>query len=160
MSDLEQLAAQLGEVLKSKGLKLATAESCTGGWVSQVITSVPNCSQWFERGFITYSDEAKQEMLGVKAETLQTYGAVSEETAREMAEGALCNSHAQVSMAVTGIAGPSGGSKQKPVGLVWFAWAEEGQPTVAKCQQFSGDRERIRCQAVACLIKGGTKIKI
>jgi len=120
---LTTLATLVGARLKAKGLKLATAESCTGGWVAQAVTSVSGSSEWFDRGFVTYSNQAKCEMLGVRPETLAAHGAVSEPTAREMAAGALEHSVAGVSVAVTGVAGPTGGSPQKPVGMVCFAWA-------------------------------------
>lgn len=141
------LATQLGQALKSKGLYLATAESCTGGEVAQVITSVAGSSNWFDRGFVTYSNQAKMEMLAVKAATLNSQGAVSEATAREMAEGALQQSRSDASLAVTGIAGPDGGTVDKPVGLVCFAWAGKHFPTLSRSQIFSGDRNDIRNQA-------------
>jgi nicotinamide-nucleotide amidase len=143
-----QLATEIGEALKQRKLKLVTAESCTGGFVAQVITSVAGSSEWFERGFITYSNEAKIEMLRVSSQTLQFHGAVSEEVAQEMAQGALKNSHAQVSVSVTGIAGPSGGTPQKPVGTCCFAWSGLELKTQAKSKIFSGDRATIRLQAV------------
>src|SRR5437763_16172085 len=113
-TELTALAADLGRALESQRLMLATAESCTGGWVGRAVTAVSGSSAWYERGFVTYSEDAKSEMLGVAEETLKRYGAVSEPTAREMAEGALRNSHAQVALAITGVAGPNGGSAQKP----------------------------------------------
>jgi len=129
---------------------LACAESCTGGWVAEVVTATAGSSAWFERGFITYSNISKQEMLWVKAETLASYGAVSEETAREMATGALIHSRAQVALAITGIAGPDGGTPEKPVGTVCFAWAREGENALPKSEtrHFTGDREAVRRQAV------------
>lgn len=133
---------------------LATAESCTGGWLGKKITDVDGASHWFERGFITYSNQAKQELLGVSHETLERFGAVSEQTAREMAEGALSNSPAQVSVAITGIAGPEGGNDEKPVGTVWLAWSPQGSPTRCELMQFSGDREAIRHQAVVAALQG------
>src|SRR6266481_3513672 len=122
-AELTALAAEIGQALERSGLMLVTAESCTGGWVGRVVTSVGGSSVWFERGFVTYSEIAKQEMLGVSPEILKQHGAVSEPTARAMAEGALRHSHAQVALAVTGVAGPTGGSANKPIGTVWFAWA-------------------------------------
>lgn len=151
---LEALVKQLGAILKRRRQCLATAESCTGGWVAKEITSVPGCSHWFERGFVTYTNRAKQEMLGVRAETLERFGAVSEETVREMAEGALRNSHAQVSVAISGIAGPGGGSAEKPVGTVWLAWAGDAFATVTRHRLYSGDREAVRRQAVADALEG------
>lgn len=143
-----ELAKKVGQKLLEQKLLLVTAESCTGGWVAEAITSVPGSSEWFERGFVTYTNIAKQEMLGVKASTLEKFGAVSEETAREMAEGALKHSHADIALSVTGIAGPDGGSKEKPVGTVWFGWAGKNFDTIAKLKHFNGDREAIRSQAV------------
>jgi nicotinamide-nucleotide amidase len=133
---------------------IVTAESCTGGWVSQVITQISGSSQWFERGFVTYTNLAKQEMLGVNAHTLEQFGAVSEQTAKEMAEGALNHSHAQISLAITGVAGPSGGTVEKPVGLVCFAWAGTQVATRSEIQYFSGDRETVRRQAVEHALNG------
>jgi len=141
------LVFQIGEILKQKKLILATAESCTGGQVAQMVTAVPGSSEWFERGFVTYSNQSKIEMLGVAPVTLTQYGAVSAEVVREMAEGALRYSHAQVSLAITGIAGPGGGSPQKPVGTVWFAWARIGHITQVQSQIFKGDRVAVRDQA-------------
>jgi nicotinamide-nucleotide amidase len=132
---------------------LVTAESCTGGWVAQAITSVAGSSEWFERGFVTYSDDSKQELLGVRNETLARHGAVSEETAREMAQGALARSKGTVALAVTGVAGPGGGSATKPVGMVCFAWA--GKHTVqSETRRFSGDRESVRKQSVIRALEG------
>ncbi len=144
MNQFLMLAQQIGRLLKTKHLTLVTAESCTGGEVAQVITSVAGSSDWFERGFVTYSNDSKVEMLGVQPITLATFGAVSEQIARGMAEGALRASRASVSLAVTGIAGPDGGTSDKPVGTVWFAWAGEKFPTEAECKHLSGDRLAIR----------------
>jgi len=152
--DLETLAAQLGESLRERGLMLTTAESCTGGWVAQAITAVSGSSQWFERGFVTYSNLAKVETLGVHPATLEQHGAVSEPTVREMAQGALAHSHAQLAVAVSGIAGPGGGSLEKPVGTVCLAWAGNGLETRAHCRQFMGNREAVRRQAVAAVLQG------
>ena len=129
---LHELAAQVGEALKAQGLMLATAESCTGGWVAQAVTAVPGSSHWFERGFVTYTYISKREMLGVSQETLGAHGAVSEQAVREMVVGALANSHAQVAVALSGTAGPGGGTPQKPVGTVCFAWSvKNGEPKCA-----------------------------
>jgi nicotinamide-nucleotide amidase len=147
------LARQVGEALKLCGMTLVTAESCTGGGIAQEVTCIPGCSAWFERGFVTYSNAAKEEMLGVSPETLEEDGAVSETTVREMAEGALQYSRAQVAVAVSGIAGPGGGTEQKPVGTVWFAWACKGEVRAA-CHQFSGDREAIRVKSVHAALQG------
>ncbi len=132
---------------------LVTAESCTGGWVAQAVTSVAGSSDWFERGFVTYSNAAKQELLGVKARTLRKHGAVSEETAREMARGALRRSKGGFAVSVTGVAGPSGGSKAKPVGMVCFAWTYQDK-TKTETRRFSGDRESVRRKSVIRALQG------
>ncbi|KFI23296.1 nicotinamide-nucleotide amidase [Nitrosococcus oceani] len=151
---LKLFSQQLGEVLQKHHLKVVTAESCTGGWVATAITDIKGSSHWFERGFVTYSNEAKQEMLGVSSETLACLGAVSEATVKEMAKGALLHSRAGISVAVSGIAGPTGGSPGKPVGTVWFAWALKagGEWTAREC--FSGDREAIRKKSVERALQG------
>jgi nicotinamide-nucleotide amidase len=137
---------------------LVTAESCTGGWVGQAVTAVPGSSAWYERGYITYSNTAKCEMLGVQQAILDQYGAVSPQTAQEMAIGALNRSHAQISVSITGIAGPDGGTAEKPVGIVCFAWAtQEGLVQQETCH-FTGDREAIRRQAVATALQGILRI--
>jgi nicotinamide-nucleotide amidase len=151
---LATLAALVGARLKAKGLVFATAESCTGGWVAQAITSVSGSSDWFDRGFVTYSNDAKREMLGVREETLARHGAVSEETAREMAAGALTASRAQVALAITGVAGPTGGTPQKPVGMVCFAWALPGGRVESATKHFDGDRESVRRQSVVFALQG------
>lgn len=151
---LTTLATLVGARLKAQGLMLATAESCTGGWVAQAVTAVAGSSDWFERGFVTYSNAAKQEMLGVSAGTLATHGAVSEQTAREMAAGARDHSRAQVAVAITGIAGPGGGSPDKPVGMVCFAWAMENKEAQAQTRHFEGDRESVRRQSVIAALQG------
>ena len=145
---MNDLARKLGERLKAKGALLVTAESCTGGWVSQAVTAIAGSSDWFERGFVTYSNAAKEEMLGVRPATIAQHGAVSEETAREMALGALKHSRGTIALAITGIAGPSGGSGTKPVGTVCFAWARKGHDASAETRRFSGDREAVRRQSV------------
>jgi len=151
---LFDLAARVGEALQAQGLMLAAAESCTGGWIAQALTAVPGSSNWFERGFVTYTYVSKREMLGVSQDTLGTHGAVSEETVREMVTGALANSHAQVAVAVSGIAGPAGGMPEKPVGTVCFAWSvKNGEPKSAT-QQFSGDREAVRRASVQFALEG------
>lgn len=152
--DLEGLARDLGELLKQRGMMLATAESCTGGWVGQVLTSVPGSSHWFDRGFITYTNQAKRDMLGVTTDVLARHGAVSAQTARAMVEGALANSRAQAALAITGIAGPGGGSGEKPVGTVWLAWAASGREPVVVVEHFDGGRREIRRQAVARALRG------
>ncbi|OGA96639.1 MAG: damage-inducible protein CinA [Betaproteobacteria bacterium RIFCSPLOWO2_12_FULL_66_14] len=155
---LETLAARSGQCLKERGMRLATAESCTGGWVSMAVTAVPGSSDWFERGFVSYSNDAKREMLGVRGETLIAQGAVSEAVAREMAEGALRQSRADVSIAVTGIAGPAGGTPSKPVGTVCIAWAGPASLTRSGTYRFDGDREAVRAQSVATALQGLVKL--
>jgi nicotinamide-nucleotide amidase len=145
---LKSLINEVSNQLTARGWKLATAESCTGGGVAYQLTELPGSSAWFERGFVTYSNLAKVEMLGVKQSLLDTLGAVSEPVARAMAEGALSNSQAQVSIAITGIAGPDGGSKDKPVGTVWFSWASIDAETQSAVQLFSGDRSEVRSQSI------------
>ena len=147
------LAAKVGKRLKAAGAKLVTAESCTGGWVAQAVTAISGSSAWFERGFVTYSNEAKQEMLGVSKATLKKYGAVSEETAREMATGALKKSRARIALAVTGVAGPTGGSDAKPVGTVCFSWAR-GKARRSETRRFKGGRESVRRQSVLRALQG------
>lgn len=146
---LYRLAETVGLALQQRGMMLATAESCTGGWVGEAVTAVPGSSAWFERGFITYTNPSKQDMLDVAAATLAAYGAVSEPTVREMAAGALKHSRAQVALAISGVAGPGGGTADKPVGTVWFAWAFESGASASEKHVFSGDRRAIRQQAVA-----------
>ena len=148
------LARRLGARLRKHGLKLATAESCTGGWIAQAVTSVAGSSEWFERGFVTYSNAAKKELLGVRASTLARHGAVSEETAREMAAGALRRSRAQLAVAVTGVAGPGGGTRNKPVGTVCFAWARRRRRSRSAVRRFAGGRDSVRRQSVAAALKG------
>ncbi len=152
-AELEALAVELGEALQRRGWMLATAESCTGGWAAQALTAVAGSSAWFERGFVTYSNAAKQEMLGVRADTLARFGAVSEETARDMAMGALVHSRARAAFAITGIAGPSGGSPEKPVGTVCFAWARAGGEAVVERRCFQGSRQQVRAQSVALALR-------
>lgn len=150
---MEALAKKVGERLKAARARLVTAESCTGGWAAQVVTSVAGSSGWFERGFVTYSNDAKREVLGVHEKTLTTHGAVSEETAREMAQGALSRGKGDIALAVTGVAGPGGGSPGKPVGMVCFAWASAGSIR-SETRQFSGDRESVRRQSVVRALEG------
>ncbi|MBI1965507.1 MAG: CinA family protein [Betaproteobacteria bacterium] len=151
---LYRLAEEVGTALKSRKLMLATAESCTGGWISEAVTMVPGSSEWFERGFVSYTYVSKREMLGVKEKTLEQHGAVSEEVVREMASGALARSHAQVAVAVSGVAGPTGGTPDKPVGTVCFAWCAKGGTPRSDTQHYSGDREAVRKQSVAHALKG------
>lgn len=152
------LAGTLGTTLKQKGLVLALSESCTGGWAAQAVTAIPGSSSWFDRGFVTYSNAAKVEMLGVSGNTLASYGAVSEETAREMVLGALKNSKAHIAASITGIAGPDGGSTEKPVGMVCFAWAGVDLPIITSVEYFSGNRQQIREQAVVAALQGLLKL--
>ena len=154
MSDQQTLAETLGNLLRERRLMLTLAESCTGGGVAEAVTAVAGSSEWFDCGFVTYSNISKVEMLGVRPETLELHGAVSEATVKEMVEGALRRSHAQVALAVSGIAGPGGGSPIKPVGTVWLAWGGVKWPTRAIQAHFDGDREAIRQQAVAVALRG------
>ena len=149
-AEFEPLVLVLAQALRARGLKLATAESCTGGLIAAACTAVAGSSEWFERGFVTYSNEAKTGSLGVDAQLIAAHGAVSREVALAMADGALAqaNSRAQVAVAVTGIAGPGGGSSDKPVGTVWLATAREGELTLAELLQLHGDRTAIREQTV------------
>lgn len=148
LSSIHALAEALGDQLKLRAWSLAVAESCTGGHLCGAITDIPGSSTWFDRGFVTYSNNAKEMMLNVPRATLLTYGAVSEESAIAMANGALLVSNANISVAITGIAGPTGGSLEKPIGTVWIASACENQSTQAKHYLFAGTRETIRKQAV------------
>lgn len=152
--DLNVLSETVGDALHERGLMLVTAESCTGGGVAQRITAIAGSSEWFERGFVTYTNIAKEEMLGVTHKTLTQHGAVSEQTVREMVAGALARSHGQVALAVSGIAGPGGGSLDKPVGMVWFAWGGVVYPMASRCVNFSGNRAEVRTQAVAVALLG------
>lgn len=153
-SALRQLASEVGQALADRQWRIACAESCTGGWVAKTLTDVVGSSAWFERGFVTYTNIAKQEMLGVDASVIDRHGAVSELTVREMARGALQHSHAHICLAITGIAGPGGGSEVKPVGLVWFAWAIRDEDVHSEQHIFQGDREAVRRQAVATALQG------
>jgi nicotinamide-nucleotide amidase len=153
-AELYQLAEAVGQSLARHGQMLASAESCTGGWVGMVITAVPGSSAWFERGFITYTNQAKQDMLGVQNATLATHGAVSEATVLEMARGALTHSPADISLAISGIAGPGGGTPKKPVGTVCIAWAQRDGTQLATTCRLAGDREEIRARAVAAALRG------
>jgi nicotinamide-nucleotide amidase len=139
--------ALVADLMLKNQWKLATAESCTGGLIAAACTDLAGSSAWFERGFVTYSNEAKTEMLGVDAALIAQHGAVSEEVVRAMALGALAHSHAQVAVAVTGVAGPSGGSTEKPVGTVWMAWALPGQLVSEACH-FEGNRATVRAASV------------
>ena len=147
-SRLKADLAHISQTLPARGWMLASAESCTGGLIAAACTDLAGSSQWFERGFVSYSNAAKTELLGVPAELIEQHGAVSEPVARAMAEGAVARSQAQVGVAVTGVAGPSGGSAAKPVGIVWLAWHVDGR-THSELQHFDGDRAAVRAATVA-----------
>ena len=149
-----RLAIDVGRALAERKWMLVTAESCTGGLVAGAITDVAGSSDWLDRGFVTYSNEAKVELLGVSPETLARSGAVSEATVREMAAGALARTRADIAVAVTGVAGPTGGTPEKPVGLVWFAWAVRGGPVEAESRRFDGDRAAVRDASVGVALRG------
>ncbi len=152
--ELDQLAARLGERLRAARDSVVTAESCTGGWIAKAMTGVAGSSDWFDSGMVAYSYEAKQALLGVRPQTLESQGAVSRETVIEMVSGALVHSGASVSVAVTGIAGPGGGSDDKPVGTVWIGWKRRGGYTRAELFHFDGDRDAVRRQTVAAALRG------
>lgn len=153
-SELEALAERLGVALAERGLLIATAESCTGGLVGAAITAIAGSSGWFERGFVTYSNQAKTDLLDVPAEVLRLNGAVSEATAAAMVAGALAHSSAQVALAITGIAGPGGGLPGKPVGTVCFGWQCAGQAPAVQTLCFAGDRAAVRAQAAQHALAG------
>ncbi|AHB04350.1 MULTISPECIES: CinA family protein [Pandoraea] len=150
---LAQLSVRVGNRLRDERLMLVTAESCTGGLVAAAITDISGSSHWFERGFVTYSNQAKTEMIGVPAELIDKHGAVSEPVARAMAEGALLNSRAQISLSITGVAGPGGGTADKPVGMVCFGWSDR-VTTVVETKHFKGDRTQVRSQAAQHALRG------
>ncbi|MGH8031184.1 MAG: CinA family protein [Luteimonas sp.] len=151
---LRELAETLGTALRASRDHLVTAESCTGGWIAKTVTDIPGASDWFDCGMAAYSYEAKQALLGVRPETLETFGAVSRETVVEMVAGALVNSGASIAVAVTGIAGPGGGSDGKPVGTVWVGWKRRGGYARAEVFHFDGDRDAVRRQTVAVALQG------
>lgn len=151
---LQALAQRTGHLLRDTHHRLVTAESCTGGWIAKAVTDIAGCSDWFDCGMAAYSYEAKQALLGVNPHTLETHGAVSRETVIEMVSGALVNSGASVAVAVTGIAGPGGGSDDKPVGTVWIGWKRRGGYASARLFQFDGDRDAVRRQTVAAALRG------
>lgn len=153
-NELFVLAERLGQGLIAKGHKISTAESCTGGWLAQAITEVPGSSRWFDRGFITYSNHSKEQMLGVNPETLLKHGAVSAETVQQMVEGALAKSEADWAIAVTGIAGPEGGSQAKPVGTVYVAWQQKNETPIIEKLQLTGSRHQIRMATVSKSLEG------
>jgi len=154
MRTLDELAGRVGGLLLERTRMLVTAESCTGGWLAKCLTDIAGSSAWFERGFVTYSNRAKQDMLGVAAATLENSGAVSEATVGEMVRGALAHSAADVAVAISGIAGPAGGSPDKPVGTVCFAWLVAGGQPRVETRRFDGDREAVRRQAVVRALEG------
>ncbi len=151
---LARRVAELAELLAAKGLKLSTAESCTGGWLAKCLTDRPGSSAWFEFGFVTYGNNAKHDLLGVRADTLRDHGAVSQQVAEQMAIGARRVSGADLAVAITGIAGPTGGSPDKPVGTVWLAWAGPADQLGAEKRELPGDRIAVRSQAVAEALDG------
>lgn len=153
-ADLRRLAETLGTTLRASRDRLVTAESCTGGWIAKTVTDISGSSDWFDCGMVAYGYEAKQALLGVRPQTLETFGAVSRETVVEMVAGALVNSGASIGVAVTGIAGPGGGSEGKPVGTVWVGWKRRGGYARAEMFVFQGDREAVRRQTVAAALQG------
>lgn len=151
---LHELAERLGASLLAAGRRLATAESCTGGGVAHRVTDIAGSSEWFDRGFVTYTNAAKQEMLGVSEDTLAEFGAVSAATVEAMVAGALRYSDGNIAVAVSGIAGPGGGTADKPVGTVWFAWARKGEAPVVRCVNFEGDRAAVRDGSIRVALEG------
>jgi len=146
--ELRDLAGQLGECLLARGMKLASAESCTGGWLAKIITDIPGSSAWFTGSVVSYSNEAKQSLLGVNADTLAEFGAVSGETVLEMSDGLFSRTDADVAVSISGIAGPDGGSVDKPVGLVWLSWGKRDKSVFANPFNFDGNREDVRKQSI------------
>ena len=151
---MKTLLTQLADALRQRQNRLATAESCTGGWIAKVCTDLPGSSDWFDLGIVSYSNKAKQNLLHVKAGTLQQHGAVSEAVVLEMVQGVLLQSDANVALSVSGIAGPGGGSEDKPVGTVWFGWCLRGEAPLSQVQHFDGDRDQVRRQAVEFALRG------
>lgn len=156
-TELAALATRVATAMQQHKLMLSAAESCTGGWIAKTLTDLSGSSVWFEAGVVSYSNEAKVSLLGVRRETLEHTGAVSEETALEMASGALIRLNAGVAVAVTGIAGPTGGTPEKPVGTVWIGWQRRGGAASAQLFHFAGDREAVRRQTVAAALEGVLK---
>ena len=148
------LVDRISAALRAKAARISVAESCTGGWIAKTLTDVPGSSAWFEYGFVCYGNNAKQDMLNVPAEVLERHGAVSRETAEALVAGALAVSGADAALAVTGIAGPDGGTVEKPVGTVWFAWGWRGQPAVSRVQHFNGDRDQVRHSSLIEALNG------
>ena len=157
MNVYQVLVERLASELSKRNARIATAESCTGGWIAKVLTDMPGSSAWFEYGFVSYGNSAKTTMLGVNPTLIEKYGAVSAEVAEAMVAGALAASGAQLALAVTGIAGPEGGTPDKPLGTVWFAFAGAGRGVVSACQQFEGDRDTVRRQTVSTALTGVLK---
>jgi nicotinamide-nucleotide amidase len=153
-AQISDFVRRIAAALAAKSARIAVAESCTGGWIAKSLTDLPGSSAWFGYGVVTYSDEAKRTWLGVSPETLAAQGAVSEDVAEQMATGVRLASAAEIAVAVTGIAGPDGGTKEKPVGTVCFAWAGPGVQLLSKTRRFSGDREAIRRQSVVAALEG------
>lgn len=148
-ASVAELVKQLGECLKARQLKLATAESCTGGWIAKLITDLPGSSDWFEGAVVCYSNAAKTSLLGVPESTLNEFGAVSGDTVLTMTDGLFENTGADIALSVSGIAGPGGGSDDKPVGTVWLCWGKRGKSSIANEFHFEGDREAVRLQSIA-----------
>ena len=157
-AEINDLAVEVGNLLLDNDLKVATVESCTGGWIAQTITNISGSSAWFDRGFVTYSNEAKQELVGVNSDTLIAHGAVSRQVAMEMALGGVKHSQANIAVSVTGIAGPDGGTPGKPVGTVWIGWASQHKTVKAEHFQFEGDRYEVRLASVEQALKGLVRI--
>ena len=157
-AEINDLAVEVGNLLLDNNLKVATVESCTGGWIAQTITNISGSSAWFDRGFVTYSNEAKQELVGVNSDTLIAHGAVSRQVAMEMALGGVKHSQANIAVSVTGIAGPDGGTPGKPVGTVWIGWANQHKTSTAEHFQFEGDRYEVRLASVEQALKGLVRI--
>jgi nicotinamide-nucleotide amidase len=153
-TELTALAIRIAAAIQQRALMLSAAESCTGGWIAKILTDLSGSSAWFEAGVVSYSNDAKISLLGVRRETLDRTGAVSEETALEMASGALTRLNTDIAVAVTGIAGPTGGTPEKPVGTVWIGWQRRGDAARASLFHFTGDREAIRRQTVAAALEG------
>lgn len=153
-SKLLSLTNQIANILVTKRWHLASAESCTGGWLAKSCTDISGSSSWFDRGFVTYSNQSKHDLINVSLSTLEKYGAVSKQTATEMAQGTLINSNADISVAITGIAGPDGGTTEKPVGTVWISWSTKNGTNKTELFQLSGDREQVRYQAVIKALQG------
>jgi nicotinamide-nucleotide amidase len=156
--ELNRLAETIAAIFVQRGATLVAAESCTGGWIAKALTDIAGSSAWFECGVVAYSYEAKEALLGVRPETLELHGAVSRETATEMVAGALARFGATVAVAVTGIAGPSGGTADKPVGTVWVGWKRRGGYAQTELFHFDGDREAVRRQTVAAALRGVQRI--